>query len=251
MLDPPTGSKVIRLAGFRPLRTILRNGTENGGHMKRKQRESGNAFVELAFILPILTSLFIGVSVLGVRLVKELALTQVARDAASMYARSVDFSMSSNQALLTRVGTLLGWPQSTALSSTDPGVVYLSKIMYIDGTCNGLPVTDSKGRTCNKNSWVFLNTIIFGNTSIHTSNFGAPPACISACYESVIDNLSTNQGDINVNEAYYNSQDKVSNFTYLGTPATGTPGFQPAQVANLVEVAAYVGTNVNYAVALF
>jgi len=67
----------------------------------------------------------------------------------------------------------------------------------------------------------------------------------------VIDNLSTNQGDINVNEAYYNSQDKVSNFTYLGTPATGTPGFQPAQVANLVEVAAYVGTNVNYAVALF
>ena len=88
--------------------------------MKRRKRESGNAFVELAFILPILTSLFIGVSVLGVRLVKELALTQVARDAASMYARSVDFSMSSNQALLTRVGTLLGWPQSTALSSTDP-----------------------------------------------------------------------------------------------------------------------------------
>jgi hypothetical protein len=67
----------------------------------------------------------------------------------------------------------------------------------------------------------------------------------------VIDNLSTNQGDINVNEAYYNSQDKVSNFTSLGTPATGTPGFQPGQVANLVEVAAYVGTNVNYAVALF
>jgi len=239
------------LAGFRTLEIMLRNGTENGGHMKRRKRESGNAFVELAFVLPLLTSLFIGVSLLGVRLVKELALTQVARDAGSMYARSVDFSMSSNQALLTRLGTVLGWPQSTGLSATDPGVVYLSKIMYIDGTCNGLPATDSKGRSCNENSWVFLNTIIFGNTNIHTSTFGAPPACLSACYESVITGTSPNRGDINVNEAYYNSQDKVRNFTYLGTPATGTPGFQPAQVANLVEVAAYVGTNVNYAFALF
>jgi hypothetical protein len=219
--------------------------------MKRRKSECGGAFVELAFILPILSSLFIGVSLFGVRLVKELAITQVTRDAASMYARDVDFSTSSNQVLLTRLGTLLGWPQTTALSSTSNGVVYLSKIMYIDNTCNLLPLTDSKGRTCNINSWVFLNTIIFGNTNIRTSNYGAPPGCLTACYESVITGTSTNNGDIDVNEAYYNSQDKVKNFTYLGVPATGTPGFQPAQTANLVEVAAKVGTSGNYAFALF
>lgn len=219
--------------------------------MSRKKREAGNAFIELAFTLPFLISLFIGVSLLGVRLVKELALTQVARDGASMYARGVDFSTAPNQALLTRIGTLLQWPQTAGLASTDPGVVYLSRIMYVDGTCNGLPLTDSKGRSCNTNSWVFLNTVVFGNTSIHSSNYGAPPACISACYDSVISGASSNNGDINVNEAYYNSQDVVSNFTILGTPASGTPGFQPGQAANLVEVAAYVGKNINYAYALF
>ena len=223
--------------------------------MRRKNRESGNAFIELAFTLPFLVSLFIGVSLLGIRLIKELALTQVARDAASMYARGVDFSDSANQILLTRLGTLLQWPQTAALSSTDKGVVYLSRIMYVDATCNGLPLTDSKGKPCNTNSWVFLNTVVFGNTSIHSSDYGAPPSCLPSCYDSVVSGSSTNNGDINVNKAYYDSGDKVTNFTSLWTsdmtPATGTAGFQPGQAANVVEVAAYVGKTVNYAVALF
>jgi hypothetical protein len=219
--------------------------------MTRRKREAGSSFIEMAFILPFLASLFIGVSLLGVRLIKELALTQVARDGASMYARAVDFSISSNQVLLTRLGTLLGWPQTTALGSTDTGVIYLSRIMYVDSTCNGLAATDSKGRACNKGSWVFLNTIIFGNTGIHSSNFGAPPGCLPSCYDSVVNSEPVNNGDINVTEAYYNSGDKVSNFTYLGTPASGTAGFQPGQVANLVEVAAHIGKNTNYAFALF
>jgi len=221
--------------------------------MPRRKKESGHAFIELAFMLPFLASLFIGTSILGIRLVKELAVTQVARDAASMYSRGTDFSSASpvNQAILARLGALLGWPQTTGLGSTDPGVIYLSQIMYIDNTCNGLAATDSKGRACNKNSWVFLNTIVLGNTSIHSSNFGAPPSCISACYDSVVNGTSPNYGNIDANEAYYNSGDVVTNFTSLGTPSSANPGFQPGQPANLVEVAAYVGGMVDYAVALF
>jgi hypothetical protein len=221
--------------------------------MRRKTRESGNAFVELAFMLPFLVSLFIGVSILGVNLLKELTVTHVARDAASMYSRGTDFSSASpiNQALLSRLGTTLGWPQNTALSSTDHGVIYLSQIMYIDSTCNGNALTDSKGRACNTNSWVFLNTIVIGNTSVHSSSFGAPPSCISACYDSVITGTSPNLGYINLTEAYYNPGDVVRNFNYLGTPSSGTAGFQPGQPANLVEVAAYVGQNVDYAFALY
>jgi hypothetical protein len=221
--------------------------------MKRKRKESGHAFVELAFMIPLLASLFIGTSIIGVRLVESLALTQVARDAASMYSRGTDFSSASpvNQALLSRLGAMLGWPQNAALGSTDRGVVYLSQIMYIDGTCNGNALTDSKGRTCNTNSWVFLNSIVLGNTTIHSSDFGAPPSCLNACYDSVINGTSPNLGNINVNEAYYNSGDVVTNFTLLGTPSTGTAGFQPGQPANLVEVGAYVGQTVNYAYALY
>jgi hypothetical protein len=221
--------------------------------MRRKRRESGQAFVELAFMIPFLATLFIGVSILGLRLVQELAVTQVARDAASMYSRGADFSSASpvNQAILSRLGAMLGWPQNTALGSTDRGVIYLSQIMYIDSTCNGNALSDSKGRACNTNSWVFLNTVVIGNTSVHSSNFGAPPSCISACYDSVITGTSPNLGNINLNEAYYNAGDVVRNFNYLGTPASGTAGFQPGQPANLVEVASYVGQNVDYAFALY
>jgi hypothetical protein len=225
--------------------------------MRPNKSEAGNTFVELAFLVPILVSLYVGVFQVGIRLAKELALAQVTRDAASMYARGVDFSTvtPSNQALLSRLGTLLQWPQTSALKATDPGVVYFSRIMFIDSTCNGLASSDSKGRACNKNSWVFLNTVVVGNTGLHGSNFGAPPACAhsgsGSCYESVISGSSANNGDINVTEAYYNPQDKVTNFTYLGTPATGTSGFQPGQPANLVEAAAGSTLGTNYFFALF
>ena len=221
--------------------------------MRKRRGESGHAFVELAFMVPLLASLFIGTALLGVRLVESLAITQVARDSASMYSRGTDFSAASpvNQQLLSRLGAMLGWPQNAALGSTDSGVIYLSQIMYIDSTCNGMALTDSKGRACNRSSWVFLNSIVLGNTSIHSSNFGAPPSCLTACYDSVVNGTSPNLGNININEAYYNSGDVVTNFTYLGTPASGTAGFQPGQPAYLVEVAAYVGKTVNYAFALY
>lgn len=221
--------------------------------MRRKRGDSGHAFVELAFMIPFLATLFIGTTVIGLQLVEELAVTQVARDAGSMYSRGTDFSSASpiNQELLSRLGVMLGWPQAAALGATDPGVVYLSQIMYIDNNCNGLALTDSKGRACNVSSWVFLNSIVLGNTNIHSSDYGAPPSCLPACYDSVINGTSPNLGNINVNEAYYNAGDVVTNFTALGTPATGTAGFQPGTPANLVEVGAYVGKKVDYAYALY
>lgn len=221
--------------------------------MRPRRREAGHAFVELAFMIPLLASLFLGTTFLGLQLVEELAVTQVARDAGSMYSRGTDFSATSpvNQAVLSRLGVMLGWPQSTALGSSDPGVIYLSQIMYIDSTCNGMALTDSKGRTCNVSSWVFLNSIVLGNTNLHSSNYGAPPSCLPACYDSVINGTSPNLDNININEAYYNANDVVTNFTALGTPATGTAGFQPGQPACLVEVAAYVGKRVDYAFALY
>lgn len=204
-------------------------------------------------MIPFLVSLFIGTTILGVQLVEELAVTQVARDAGSMYSRGTDFSSASsvNQALLSRLGVMLGWPQDAALSSTDPGVVYLSRIMYVDNNCNGMALTDSKGRNCNVSSWVFLNSIVLGNAGIHSSNYGAPPSCLPACYDSVVNGTSPNLDNININEAYYNPNDVVTNFSALGTPASGTAGFQPGQPANLVEVAAYVGKKVDYAFALY
>jgi hypothetical protein len=212
----------------------------------RKQRQRGGAAIEFALIAPFLVSMIVGTLTLGVRLVKELELTQVARDAGSMYSRGVDFTLAGNQEIIARMGQELGWP-STGLTSASPGVLYLSRIEYIDNTCNG--ITPPSGKTCNKGQWVFVNSIVLGNTSLHASNFGAPPGCTPGCYASPYN------GDLNLTDSLYNSQAVVSNFTYLGTPVAGTTGFQPGQVANLVETAGVTGPwnggTVGYAFSMF
>ena len=205
--------------------------------------------IEFVLIFPFLASLIIGTLVYGTQLVKELELQQVARDAASMSARGTNFYDSGvannigllNQSVVSRLGQDLGWP-NTGLLSTSPGVVYVSTIEYLDATCNGtVPVCKNAG------NWVFLRSVKFGNTALRNSNFGAPVTC---CYDPLQDDGSL-KSDITLND----SRALVKNFTYLGTPASGTPGFQPGQPAFLIEAAGVTGPwnggSVSYAFSLF
>jgi Flp pilus assembly protein TadG len=211
-----------------------------------KERKRGGAVVEFALLSPFLIGLIVGTMTIGIQLVKELELTQVARDTGSMYSRGVDFTISANQQVVARMGQELGWPDS-GLTSSSSGVVYVSRIEYIDGNCNG--ITPPNGKTCNTNSWVFVNSSSFGNTTLRTSNFGAPPPCTPGCYASPYN------GDLNLTDSLYNSQAVVQNFHYLGTPVSGNAGFQPGQIANLVEVAGTIGPwnggKTGYAFAMF
>ncbi len=142
------------------------------------------------------------------------------------------------------LGVDLNWP-GTGLTSTSPGVVYVSTIEYLSSTCNA-----ASGGCSNAGHWVFLNSIAFGNTTLHSSNFGAPPACLPACLDT-----TQNNGALLSSATLNNSQAVVSNFNYLGTPSTQTAGFQPGQPAYLIEVAATAGPwnggVVNYAFSLF
>jgi len=210
----------------------------------RNRRNRGGAIIEFALVAPFLISLIVGTLVYGTELVKELELQQVARDTASMCARGTNFKSAANQTLVARLGQELGWPDS-GLLSTSPGVVYVSTIEYLDSTCNGvIPVCKNAGK------WVFVRSVAFGNTTLHHSNFGAPAACVPGCYES-----SLTDGSLNANDTLNNSQAVVTNFTYLGTPSSSVAGFQPGQLAYLVEVAATVGPwnggTVSYAFSVF
>lgn len=211
-----------------------------------KQQIRGGAVIEFALLSPFLVGLIVGTMEIGIQLVKELELTQVARDTGSMYSRGVDFTQSANQQIVARMGQELGWPDS-GLTSSSSGVIYVSRIEYIDGTCNG--ITPPTGKTCNTNSWVFVNSIAFGNTSLRSSNYGAPPACTPGCYATPYN------GDLNLTDSLYNSQAVVKNFSYLGTPVSGATGFQPGQVANLIEASGNIGPwnggKLGYAFAMF
>jgi hypothetical protein len=152
-----------------------------------------------------------------------------------MASRGTDFTLTSNQTIVSRLGQELGWPAAGWAADT-PGVVYVSTIKYLDGTCNGYT-----GACANHGYWVFVASVAFGNTSngyaFRKSNYGAPAACLPGC-------LDTNQsaGALNSTDVVNNTAARVSNFNLFPvTPATGTPGFQPGQVAYLVEAAARTG----------
>jgi hypothetical protein len=211
----------------------------------RKKNTHGGAIVEFALLCPFLGSLIIGTMVYGTQLVKELELQQVVRDTASMTARGTNFNDSANQMIVSRLGRELNWPDTGGLTSTSSGVVYVSTIEYLDSTCNGVtPVCKNAGY------WVFLRSVAFGNTNLHSSNFGAPAACAPSCYDT-----KQNDGSLYSNDTLNNTQARLSNFTHLGTPDTKVDGFQPGQPAYLVEAAGVTGPwnggSVSYAFSLF
>jgi hypothetical protein len=211
----------------------------------RKTETRGTSVIEFALIFPFLVSLILGTLYYGTQLCKELELQQVARDTASMCARGTNFNTSANQAIVSRLGQELGWPNTGGLLSSSPGVVYVSTIQYLDSTCNGLA-----GGCANAGNWVFVRSVAFGNTNLHKSNFGAPPACVPGCYDA-----NQNDSTINSNDILNNSQTRVKNFNYLGTPSTSAAGFQPGQPAFLVEAAGVTGPwnggTVSYAFSIF
>jgi Flp pilus assembly protein TadG len=211
----------------------------------RKRSNQGGAVIEFFLLFPFLASLIIGTLMYGTQLVKQLELQQVARDAASMSAHGTDMKDTLTQQIVSRLGQELGWPNTGGLLSTSPGVVYVSTIEYLDSTCNGaVPICSNKG------NWVYLKSVVYGNTSLRRSNYGAPAACIPGCYDP-----GQTDGSLKPNDTLNNSQAIVTGFTYLGTPVTGTAGFQPGQPAYLVEAAGVTGPwnggSVSYAFSLF
>ena len=210
----------------------------------RKRHSYGWATIEFALISPFLVALITGTLMYGTELVKELELQQVARDTASMVARGTNMQLAANQTIVARLGQELNWPD-TGLTTTSPGVVYVSTIEYLDGTCNGAnPVCSNAGH------WVFVRTTSFGNTTLRPSNFGAPPACLPTC-------LDPNQtdGSLNTDDTLNTATARVSGFTLLGTPSTQVAGFQPGQPAYVIEAAGITGPwhggVASYAVSVF
>jgi TadE-like protein len=140
---------------------------------RRKYRQSGNTIMELAIVLPVLSTLFFGSTALGIMLGRYVQVVQVARDVAHMYSDGVDFTTTRPRNIVTQ-------KLASGIGITDTagnGVVILSKVTTVyptDCTANGY----TSGQCANQNQVVFINRIYIGDKTLRASAFGTPNAAI-------------------------------------------------------------------------
>ena len=134
--------------------------------------QRGQVLVESAFTLLISIPLILGLIAIGIRFVRELAISQVSRDMANMYARGVDFTSSNANA--TQIVQRLG--PGFDFTTTGNAVAILSEVRKITATdCTAAGVAAG---SCNTDQAVFEQRLLFGNSSVRASNFGTPPSSL-------------------------------------------------------------------------
>jgi len=146
--------------------------------MRQKARHGG-AYVELVFALMLLVPLMLGVTGLGISMQKQLQTVQTARDAASMYARKIDFTLAGNQNVLSQVAGSLGLTAGSGATGVTTGssVVILTTMAYVNGTlCSqASPPLQANTSNCpNFGQWVIARRVVIGNNTLATSYVGTP-----------------------------------------------------------------------------
>jgi TadE-like protein len=141
----------------------------------KRQRLKGVSIVEFSFAMLVMIPLLLGTIGFGLRLLQQIQIVQLARDAGRMYARGLDFSQPGNQTTLATVGADLG----LRTNGTGNAVVVLTTVTYIDvGMCQAAGKSlDGAGNPINcpnYRKWAFSQRLTVGNASIRTSNLGSP-----------------------------------------------------------------------------
>ncbi|MBI1357200.1 MAG: hypothetical protein GC160_22905 [Acidobacteria bacterium] len=132
---------------MRPIRHLLRN-------------NRGNAFVELALTLPVLTLMLFGVITGGLVFDRYMTVVQLCRNAAGMMARGANFALATNKQLLLTGQNL----EITANGGN--GVIYLTR------------VTVAPPGTANEGEIVIAERHVIGNPNFRPSVLGSPASAI-------------------------------------------------------------------------
>jgi hypothetical protein len=168
------------------------------GRLRKVER--GSSIVEFSIAMVFLVPLMLGMVVTGMNLTRSIEVTQVVRDAGHMYARYVDFSLTSNKNLLVRLSVGLGMT-----TGGGNGVIYLSKVTYIadsDCTAASIPLD----QCTNRNQYVIMQRQTVGNTSLSASKIGSPASLDSSG---------------NVLDIYRDSSAQATNFGSILTLTSG------------------------------
>jgi hypothetical protein len=223
---------------------------------RTRPRQRGAAFVEFALILLVLTPLLLGVTGIGLNMLRSLSTIQLARDAGHMYARGADFSQPGNQTILADLGADVGL---TTSASTSNAVVVLSTVIYIDkAMCAADGKVDGSGNPLgctNYTKWAFTRRLVIGNTSMRTSNFGSP---LQSGPNPVVVDPTT--GAISVHDQVSNAGDVaafnvINPYTVVNGVVSGLPSGQVIYIAeaaaNGIKVPPFAPNSVMYSYNMF
>jgi Flp pilus assembly protein TadG len=207
-----------------------------------KRLNRGGAMVEFMMLTPIWLPLILGTLWIGSAMVRGLQVTEVARDAASMFCRGTDFSVAvgsnANNAeynsILPNLASDLG-----TVTTTGNGVFIFSTLTYVgNSVCASLGSTygtaptsgnagSHTGSCTNYGKFVFTQQYLVGNTSLRSSTFGTPAAA---------DLDSTNSYRIDSALTYVTHTADRSTFNLIPAPAElGSDGYQSGQPIYVVE----------------
>jgi hypothetical protein len=134
----------------------------NSNLLKRLRGDKrGNAIVELAIGLPVLTLTMFGVITGGLIFDRYMTVVQLARTGASVFSRGTDFSVLANKNLL-----LLGSEALGITATSGNGVVYLTRVQLATPGSN------------NAGMLVIAERHVIGDPSFHSSYVGTPSSQI-------------------------------------------------------------------------
>jgi hypothetical protein len=172
--------------------------------IKLQKREQGHSILEFALVAMPTVTMLLGIVVVGIDLGRTDQVTEICRDADSMYVRGIDFSQSGNQQELVR----LGQNMNLQVSGGD-GLVTLSKITFIPDPACGSPPDPN----CTNGKNVLMQRIVFGNTSLQATHYPTAGtvsqdaqgnvANYTTDSNAVINNFVTNGFQLKPNEVSY------------------------------------------------
>jgi hypothetical protein len=162
---------------------------EHRGQRRRRQR--GQEIIEFAFVALLFVPMFLGMFVTGMNLIMSIQANNMVRNLGNIYIHGGDFSTYAYQQLAQRMGTGLnlqmpsfsGNVQSNT-GSTGNGIIRITEVMYVGKTTDPNCVAVGGGSCTNHDSFVFIQRVVFGNSTVATqyaSSMGDPTgATISA-----------------------------------------------------------------------
>jgi hypothetical protein len=142
------------------------------GRLGPAHRARGSTMIEFCLSTVLWTTVLMGLSTVGLNLIRALQVEQICRDAGRLYSAGLDFTQSGNQNLLL----LLATGQNITVTGGNGAFVF-STVEYIDSpqcTAGGLAANST---SCpNLGQDVFIQRVVVGNTSLFSSPFGTPGA---------------------------------------------------------------------------
>lgn len=143
---------------------------------KNHKGERGNEIVEFALVISFFAPIILGTFVVGMNMVKSIAVNHVVRDLDNMFIHGADFSTSGYQQLALRLASGINlqapaFPNGTTnvqsnTGSTGDGLIWVTKIMYVGATTDPNCAAAGSGNCVNHDSFVYLQRIVFGNSTL-------------------------------------------------------------------------------------